>query len=238
MRLVVERLPIERDVHGDHDAWPLVGAGLVSRTTTTMQHLLDAQRRGRMADGSTLARSLFEHVVHLAWLAANPSAARIQEWRRYDLRSRVVAADDAAQRGIELISPPDLAQLKAQVAGLTGRDRLTLETLTIEADKHWANRLPGMGTSRQKESLRGFYAILYRNYSGVAHPSFRGLNPVVEDVTGTRKRVVLEKHYAGSGPYGMATIIYAFGLYISSASLGWPDAARVSAAFDRYADPR
>ena len=238
MGLVTERLPVEGDVHGDHDAWPIVGAGLVSRITTTMEHILDAEKRGRMADGSTLARSLFEHVVHLAWLAANPTAARLQEWRRHDLRSRVAAAEDAAQRGIALISPPDLAQLKVQVAGLTGRDRLTLETLTVEADTYWANRLPGMGASHQRDSLRGFYAILYRSYSGVAHPSFRGLNPVVEDVTATRRRVVLEKPYEGGGPYGMATVIYAFGLYVAAASLSWPDAARVTAAFDRYPDLR
>jgi hypothetical protein len=78
------------------------------------------------------------------------------------------------------------------------------------------------------------YAILYRNYSGTAHPSYIGLNHVVEDVTDIRKRVIVEKRPEGRGPVGMATVVYALGLYVAAQSLGWPDANRVTAAFDRY----
>jgi hypothetical protein len=41
--------------------------------TTTMQMLFDLQRRQRSADAGTMVRSLYEHLVHLAWLAADPS---------------------------------------------------------------------------------------------------------------------------------------------------------------------
>ena len=74
--------------------------------------------------------------------------------------------------------------------------------------------------------------FFYRNYSAAAHPSLRGLNPVIEEITQTRKRVVLERPYEGpSGPYGMATVIYALALYVASESLGWPVEEDVEAAF-------
>ena len=78
------------------------------------------------------------------------------------------------------------------------------------------------------------YAILYCSYSGTAHPSYIGLNPVVEDVTDIRKRVIVEKRPEGRGPVGMATVVYALGVCVAGQSLGWPDANRVTAAFDRY----
>lgn len=34
-----------------------------------MRNMLDVRSGGRALDGATLGRSLYEHVVHLAWLA-------------------------------------------------------------------------------------------------------------------------------------------------------------------------
>jgi hypothetical protein len=47
-------------------------------------------------------------------------------------------------------------------------------------------------------------------------------------------RVLLEKPPEGRGPFGMATVVYALRLCVAADSLGWPSAARVTAAFDRY----
>ncbi len=107
---------------------------------------------------------------------------------------------------------------------MTG-NALVLDQLADAADKGWAGKLTGtgLGPATQPMSFRGLYAFLYRNYSAAAHPSLRGLNPVIEEITQTRKRVVLERPYEGpSSPYGMATVIYALALYVASESLGWP----------------
>jgi hypothetical protein len=232
MRLVDDRLPADYVVTGDVDAWPLVAAALVSRMTTTMRMLLALQWRQRSADSGTLLRSMYEHLVHLAWLAADPSPARFEAWRRSDLRIRVAAAKEAAARGVELMTPSELQALEAQVAGMEG-GRLTLEALAEDADMHWSGKLPGVGAGTMF-SLRGLYIVLYRQFSGTAHPSFRGINPVVVDITVTRKRVILEKRFDGRGPFGMATVIYGFALYVMGASLGWPEAGQVTAAFGRY----
>jgi hypothetical protein len=234
MRLVEDRLPAEYSVTGDHDAWPLIGTALLSRMTMTLRHITDLQPRGRGVDAGTLLRSLYEHLVHFAWLAVDPSAARIERWRKDDLRRRIAADNDARQRGESLFTDEAHADLQRQVAAMTG-DPLVLEQLALECDTLWAGRLEhaGLGPASRATSFRGLYAILYRNYSAGAHPSYRGLNPVVEDITDTRKRVVLEGPPEGRGPYGFATAIYGLALHASAASLGWPDPGRIETAFQR-----
>jgi hypothetical protein len=233
MKLVRERLPAEFEVTGDVDAYPLVAAGMLSRMTTTMQTLFALQPYGRMADANTLVRSLYEHLVYLAWLAAAPGPERLEAWRRDDIRIRIAAASEAAERGVELLTEAERAALKVQYDGLTG-DRLQLVGMAADADTFWVGKLPGLEDGASIGTLRGLYTVLYRQYSGTAHPTFRGLNLVVEDVTTTRRRVVLERRYAGRGPAGIATVIYALALYITAASFGWPSAHRVTAVFERF----
>ncbi len=59
---------------------------------------MDLEPRGRAVDAGTLLRSLYEHLVHFAWLAADPSTARIQEWHKHDLQMRLKADNDARRR--------------------------------------------------------------------------------------------------------------------------------------------
>lgn len=231
MRLVTEHLPAEYEVTGDVDAWPLIAAALLSRMTTTIRMLLALQWWQRSADPGTLLRSLYEHMVHLAWLGADPSPTRFAAWRREDLRIRVAAAKEAEAFGIELVAPAELAAIEAQVANLQA-EAMAIPALTREADLYWVGRLPGLQQG-SLPSFAGLYTFLYRRLSGTAHPSFRGINPVVVDITETRKRVVLEARFDGNGPWGMATIIYGMALFVVNASLGWPDLDRINAAFDR-----
>lgn len=173
--------------------------------------------------------------MHLTWLAADPSAARIQAWRKVDLIARLKADTDARTIGEPLFNDQARAGVEAQVAGMEGPDRpLNLADLAVAADNHWAAKLPGMGAHTERDSFRGLYAVLYRNYSATAHPSFMGLSRVVEDLSPTGRRVVIEKPPEDRGPFGMATVVYALGLYVAADSFGWPDAAHVTAAFDRY----
>jgi hypothetical protein len=232
-KLVEERLPMDFKVKGDADLWPMVGAALLSRATTTLRHVFGAGPQGQSIDAATLARSLYEHVVHLAWLAAEPSAARMEAWRKVDLIARRKADTDARAVGEQFLDDHARASIQAQLARMTGPDRLTLTDLAVEADKHWAGKLPGMASHTERDSFRGFYAVLYRSYSATAHPTFMGLNHVVEDLP-IGYRVVIEKPPEGRGPFGMTTILYAYGLHVAAASLGWPDARRINNAFDRY----
>ena len=114
---------------------------------------------------------------------------------------------------------------------------LSTDRLAQQADAHWAGKLPGLDVSTQGLSFPGMYAVLYRHYSGTAHPSFRGLNVVIEDLDATRRRVVLERPDTGHQPYRLAAVIYGLGLYVTAASVGWPRTEDVNRAFAHYPIP-
>jgi uncharacterized protein DUF5677 len=177
--LVVRQLPQEFDVAGDGDAWPAVGVGLLSRMTTTLDSLLRLQPAQREGDGGTLLRSLYEHAVHFAWLAADPTRERLKQWREHDELMTARAIVDAHEHGVDLGEDP--AAARARVAALRGRD-LKIEQLAVAADNYWGGKLPGMKSHREPISFRGLYATLYRHFSGRAHPSRRGLNLVYDEL--------------------------------------------------------
>ncbi len=231
--IAARNLPRDFVVTSDADAWPLIGSSLLSRMTTTLGSILDLQSREQAVDAGILLRSLYEHAVHLAWLAVDPSAARIEGWRKDDLIRRLKADADVRGRGIALFTDDVRTQLQASVDAMQG-DPLILTNLATAADAWWAGKLPGLGPQTEPASFRGLYAVLYRDYSGVAHPSFRGLNPVVEDLSPIHRRVRLESRYEGHGPYGMATVIFALALYVASDTLGWPQASEITGAFEQH----
>jgi Family of unknown function (DUF5677) len=233
VELAAQQLPREFEVTGDADAWPFLATALVARMTTTLRSILQLHPAQLEADAGILLRSLYEHAVHLAWLGADPSAERIEAWRKHDLVQRLKANADAHEHGIELFSDKDRAELQAQVEQMHG-GRLVLADLAKTADLHWAGKLPGMGSSPEAKSFRGLYAIVYRHYSGVAHPSFRGLNRVIEDLDATHRRVHLEGEYQGSGPYGLATVMFGLVLYVTAKTLGWPPDLEIHAVFERH----
>lgn len=234
LELAARHFPQEFAVAGDGDAFPLIGTALISRTTGTLRSILALQGEGREADAATLLRSLYEHTVHLGWLAADPSTERIQEWKKDDLESRLKADADMRERGEPVLSDQERSALEEKVSGLHGNGLVPLTNLAVEADKRWEGALPGMGVHGEVKSFRGFYALVYRSSSGFAHPTYRGLNAVAAEVTAGRQRVWLETRYEGTGPYGMATLIFGFGLYLASIALGWPDATEIGAIFERH----
>lgn len=235
MELVTRELPREYEVTSDSDSWPAIATGLLSRMTTSLGSILDLQPAQRLTDAAILVRSVYEHAVHFAWLAAAPNAERIEEWRRADLCARIKADDDTSARGVPMLRPEVRAAFEAELVTLRGHD-LNLADLAIAADAHWAGKLPGMGAHTEIESFRGWYALLYRYYSGMAHPSVRGLNAVFDRLTATRRRIRLESDYVGNGPYGMATAVYAMALLVAARSLGWPASDEVLAIFGREPD--
>jgi hypothetical protein len=203
--------------------------------TTTLGSILDLQMAQRETDAAILVRSLYEHAVHFAWLAAEPTAARIEQWRKDDLVARLKADDETSQRGVPMLRKEIRASFESEVETMKGV-ALNLADLAVATDKQWEGQLPGMGKHTELESFRGWYALLYRFYSGVAHPSALGLNAVFDRLGPARRRIRLEGAYRGNGPYGMGTVVFAMALFVARRSLGWPSDAEVQSAFDRNPD--
>lgn len=235
VELVARRLPMDVDVTED-GGWPAAASALVCRMTATMVSILDLQKSERESEAGTLARSLYEHAVYFAWLAADPPR-HIEEWRKDDLNARLKADREMTERGIPLLGDATRAAFKQDEATMQGK-RLNIADLAIIADAYWAGRLPGMGAQTTLLSFRGMYASLYRLYSGMAHPTVRGLNRAYDDIGGTLRRVRLEGPYEGNGPYGLATFVFALALYASGQSIGWPSEQDVTGVFVRHPDPR
>jgi Family of unknown function (DUF5677) len=232
--LVEAVLPVALEVNGDSDAWPLLGASLTSQATSLMKSILDLVPSRRRSSADVLLRSLYKHCVHLAWLAAEPSAARIGAWRKNDLVSRLKADREWRQRGEALLDDAFRADLERAVDQLDG-DRLNLAELAVEADRAWTGKLPGMtgGAKTQARSFRGQYAAIYRYTSTSAHPSFTGVNRVIEATSEVGRLVHLEESTSGGAwdPFATATVVYALCLFVAGASLGWPSSDEVDAIY-------
>jgi hypothetical protein len=230
--LVARELPKDFD---SRERWPAIGVALLSRMTTTLSTVLDLHGGHLEADASTLVRSLYEHAVHFAWLAAEPSRERLDHWHKHDLYARLKADDDARAHGIdEMLEPERRAEYQAQLDAIAGAVPLNLADLAIAADQHWGGRIRGMGKHDQPLSFRGWYALLYRSFSPMAHPSEMGLHRVTEELAPGRLRIDLERpSLTRTGPYGIATFVYGVALYIATEALRWPDANAVTEIFDR-----
>ena len=198
----------------------------------TLLSILDLQLGGHAADAATLGRSLYEHAVHFAWLAADPSDARMQEWRKHDLQQRLKADTNMARFGAGFYTDEQRAYVEAQVDSLVGKN-LVLEQLAMAADDSWVPRTPGLIAGSTK-SFAGLYASLYRHSSGTAHPTLLGLNRVTDDLSPSRRRIRLEGAEVGAGPYGMATIVFGLVLQVSAQALGWPLPSEIEEIFERH----
>jgi hypothetical protein len=231
--LVEARLPMEADVVGLHQAWPLVGPALLSHATSTLRSIVLLGPAGAHTDASRLLRSLYDHVVTFAWLAADSSAERLALWRLEDLAQRLKAVREMAEAGEPILDDAARDEMQREVDAATRTTTPDLAAKALAADRYWAPQVEaldetGLGT------FRGLYTVLFRSHSGLVHATFRGLNTVVEDLSPTRRRVLARPPLDGRGAYGMATIVHGLGLLVAAKAVGWPSEADVHNVFDTY----
>lgn len=231
IELVRPHLPIEARVTGLPDAWLLVGPALLARQVGTLEAIFALRSLSREADALILLRSLYEHAVTFVWLAVEPGAERLGKFRKSDLVSRLELDKDMRKLGEPALSDDVRQRFESESDALPER-MPKLEKLTEEADQHWGGSIPRWEEGTLK-SYRGLFASAYRRQSKIAHPSEMGLNGVIVDLPDGTKRVQLEiRDPEMHGPFGLGIILFAFSLYIAAQTLGWPQAADISAAFD------
>jgi hypothetical protein len=220
--LVRPYLPLDVLVRGPADAWPLVGPALIARATGSLEAILALVPLRREADADTLLRSLYEHVTTFAWLAAEPGEERMRRWLKSDCEARLRTDDDCRKVGVKTLDDDRRKELEDTVAALPQGMPVVLDRAQA-ADAHWASRIAGLRDSTTPTSFRGLYAAAYRHFSAIAHPTSLGLNPVTVDLDGSQTRVQLEERPPDmGGPFGLATIVYALGLYVASETIAWP----------------
>ncbi len=220
-----------------------------------MLSLVGLEPSGRATDLAVLVRDLFEHVVHLAWLGADPGRERVEAWRKHDMNERLKADRDASDHGVLILTAEERAEMECERDALTG-GQLKLIDLAVAADQRWLGVLPGFDLpdegdhinaeeSEDEEpdgqSFRTLYATVYRHTSAFAHPTWRGLHRVTLDTGPTGRRVAMEQPDPAYplDPVGLGTVIFATALFVAGEALGWPSREDVVAIFNRFpGDPR
>jgi hypothetical protein len=231
--LVRPNLPLTVRVSGPHDAWPLVGPAFVARIVGSAEALWHLHSLERQADAMVVLRTLFEHTVTFAWLAADPSEEQLKRFLKSDSVARLKADDDAIAVGQPLLSDEKRAEFEKQRDTLP-KEMPDLAQRSVAADDYWSGKLPGLEHSDEPVSFRGLYALAYRHHSAVAHPSLMGLNRVSTDDPDGSVTIHLEQlDPSDHGPFGMGTVLLVLALMISARTLEWPTDAEIISAMDR-----
>lgn len=169
IELVREHLPLDGPDVPPEAVFPIVGPALIARQTGTLDAILRLGRHG--SDSLVLVRSLYDHAVTFAWLAAEPGAERSQQFMRDDAVSRLRADNDCRDLGEPILTDARRAFYEARKARYP-EDMPKLIRRAELADDHWGQgQLPGFGSSDSTHSYRGMYAVAYRRQSAYEHAS-------------------------------------------------------------------
>ncbi|MGZ3357628.1 MAG: DUF5677 domain-containing protein [Isosphaeraceae bacterium] len=166
--LVEPHLPLHVRVVGPEDAWPLVGPGLLARQVGTLKAHYALRPLDQEADAFVLLRTLYEHAVTFAWIAAAPGTDWHQQFLKSDARARIEMDDDAREVGVPMLDAENRAEFERQVDQLP-KEMPDLRQRGEAADKHWAGKIPALEASSETRSYRGLYAIAYRRQSHLIH---------------------------------------------------------------------
>lgn len=224
---------LPREIVGEIDAElpELVCSGLLARQIELAESVLDLERRPTDSSKAILIRSMFDHAVTMAWIAADDSSDRIQRFRKTDAKRRLDIEKDAQKFGESILSPKIHRDLEAQVSSLPS-EMPNLKQRAENADEFWIGKIPGLGQGPASTYL-GLYAFAYRNHSTLEHASRMGLNAVVDDVGEGRKLVHLEVlDLRRHGPLGQAAILLGLSLLVLSVRFEWPGQQGVLDAFE------
>jgi hypothetical protein len=211
---------------GQFDDWTTYARGTVARCAYLSESVLALA--DRPLDGEVVARSLFEHVITFAWIAAEPTS-RLARWIAKDLRNRETLAREASTRF-------GLADLPEEVKAFFREERDGVEEppnvpeMARQADAHWLAVFNDI--FRSTSSLSGLYTIGYRGYSASVHPTVAGISPFYGRARGSGIVVGRPVFDPRRCPFGECTNAMTALLLITGHALGWPEPKMVSALWD------
>jgi hypothetical protein len=227
-----------------------IAAALV-RMTDTVSSLLALWAEDHNLDGQSQLRSLYEQVVTFAWIGIDPDRRQFR-WEgdaRWDVLRR---HNDAAMFGESILTDEQIERTKKRLGigdevpddcgGTRKRknpypDRImpAVTDRALEADKYWAERVPGQHPSSNLLSLRGLYVSVYRIGSQSVHSSMSALDPYVRH-DGTRYVI----NAAGPGPrvtWAMIAPLFGIALMIAAQQVNSIDEVKVRDVVDRATGP-
>jgi hypothetical protein len=155
-----ECLPVQVRVSEEtyvFESWEVTRAAFIARMAGTLRHMSYLAPSNSRLDGMALARTLVEHAITYAWVAADP-----------------VERLPHAEHGVELIDDRTRAIFRKYVR--THRTDLPgLPRLAAEANDAWRDSITRQGSPLHTPDFEELYRTVYDNYAGVDHASTLGL---------------------------------------------------------------
>jgi hypothetical protein len=215
-RLLVLWRGIPRRVYSQ--SWERFGLGCVTRAYVTLGSLL-RNPNGDDVDGATIARSLYEHVVAFAWMAASPDE-RLKMLLRTSAKEASKTAAELQKLGSIAIGADMLKELDREKRGDQAPG---VADQALSADAYWSPRVQSWTWG-----FRRTYANLFRPYSWFVHPSPWGID-VFFDEEGS---LDFTRCDASVGHVRAAAVAsFADALVVASQVLGWPTTTSVLDAY-------
>jgi hypothetical protein len=233
VRLARERLPLmispDREDYSPQEDWRVIQAAFLARIARTAESLSALVPLGARLDGMNLVRNLLEHVVCLAWIAAEPES-RFEVWLKRDYQGRLdfdTALRERLANGAQPRWPeePLPRAERALYARHVQRVRARLphmEDMCTEADAYWLSRYPAGLANNPSMSFANDYTNVYDAYSWMAHPRLIGLQSFWD--LGPQWTVVHAEETADHShdPLHMGQLLAGHGLLIAAMATGTP----------------
>lgn len=222
--------PYPREVRGNsiENIWRMVAYGLIARMTNCLDAIVSLHEDQKAAESVILGRSLFDHVVTFAWIAAEP-VERTARFVKNDAYWRLKTDEDCRRLGIESpLTAQKRADFKSQLE--LGKNMPDLAERAVQADEYWIGRIPILEPAPDVKSFRSFYAWIYRHNSSYEHASYMGLNSVAVDLSDETARVDVSQGVV-MRDVGLISVLYTIALRIAADVLGRPDSAEVDAVW-------
>ncbi len=229
---VVDRyLPVAAGEDNRHDSWQVTGPALIARGRNTLESLTAVAAVRHRADASILLRSLFEHFVSFAWLAADP-ANRMPNWLASDATQRLKIDADFRTIGEPVFDEKVRREMEARRSAAAAMP--ALPERAVRVDEEWGTRLRELNAISPHVSARGIYRAVYREGSSFTHPTIYGIEPVVD---GSQQTVFVragERPPEHPGALVLGPLTYALELFVSAEALGWPMKEEIHSVFKRH----
>lgn len=158
--------------------WQVTRAALMARMTGTLRGAANLAPSMSRLDGAALCRTLVDHVIHFAWISADP-ADRLPRFLRKTYSSALSKHDRWAGRGEELLTPELHRRYTAHVAAHPeGTGKLPQMAATVDAD--WLEKVrAGAPDPLQMVSMTELYQLVYDPFAELDHPSASALQSYV-----------------------------------------------------------
>ncbi len=226
------RLPLTITPEGNaspQEDWRVIRAAFLARMARTSEALSSLVPMGARLDGMDLVRNLLEHVVCLAWVAADKES-RLDVWLKRDYQGRI-KFDEAVRQRLASGAEPRWDEQRLPAADRAHYERHVkrveatlprMREMCREADTHWMPRYPAGLANHRRLSFLSDYDYIYDSYSWMAHPRLTGLQAFWDFQPQWTVVHAAETGDPAHDPLHMGQLVAGHGLLIAALATGSP----------------